>query len=100
MKSELEMKYVVLCRVSDVYSSMITGVDGMPSSVSSPLVVSNDGCLSPAVLLDRPDTLREIFNDVFEESWVEDCIVLEEKLLLNWVLNVSEVRVVTQFESL
>ena len=62
---------------TDVNAAETLRVALMVGGVSVPDVVSNDGALATAVLLNTPDSNRLVTIEIVEEVALEDSIVLE-----------------------
>jgi hypothetical protein len=62
---------------TDVNAAEALRVALMVGGVSVPDVVSNDGALASAVLLNAPDSVRLVTFEIVEEVALEDGIILE-----------------------
>jgi len=78
---------------TDINTSKDVRAASMVSSEPVPGVVTNDGAFARAVLLNTPDSFRLVLTEVIKEATLEDSIVLEESLGLNFRLNIAEVGV-------
>ena len=67
---------------------------------ASPDIVTDDGGLESCVCLNAPTAKRNVAHYFIEEIRLEDGICLEQFLLFFISLNVSEVRVICEFEGL